>query len=124
MRFLHGKVRARKGQTIRVHFSEPTRILVMTQKNFEKYKNNLTFTYYGGRKEESPYDFAAPMYADWYVVVEKGPYYEPIELTASIELVAEEPKSEVVNDELSPEDALDETSAYSEEEDTENVADD
>ena len=87
MRFLHGKVKAFKGQTIEVSFSRPTRVLVMSQKNFEKYRNNLTFTYYGGQKEESPYNFSAPVSGEWYVVVEKGTYYEPIEIDASFKVV-------------------------------------
>ncbi len=91
MRFLHGKVKARKGQKISVTFSAPTRVLVMTQRNFEKYKNNLTFTYYGGQKEDSPYEFSVPQYGDWYVVVEKGSYHAPEDITASIELISEAP---------------------------------
>lgn len=90
MRFLHGKVKAYKGQTIEITFSEPTRVLVMNQKNFEKYKNNLTFTYYGGMKEDSPYSFKVPVSGEWYVVVEKGTYHEPKDMEANFKVVAPE----------------------------------
>ena len=103
MRFLHGKAKARKGHTIKVNFSEPTRVLIMTEKNFNKYKNNLTFTYYGGHKEESPFEFSAPKDGTWFVVVEKGTYHEPRNVTADIELhapAAPEPKPEISVDSM------------------------
>lgn len=122
MRFLHGKVKARKGQAINVSFSLPTRVLVMTQKNFEKYKNNLTFTYFGGHKEESPYAFNVPNDGQWFVVVEKGSYYEPTDLIASIELVSGQPPQldSPGVDEMLDDAASEETAEVGEEEEEED----
>jgi hypothetical protein len=96
MRFLYGKVKARKGNVIRVTFSESTRILFMVEKEFNRYKNNLTFTYFGGLKDESPFDFVAPKASTWFVVVEKGSYHEPKDIIASISLVSAEPATEAL----------------------------
>ena len=98
MRFLYGKVKARKGNVIRVTFSESTRILFMVEKEFNRYKNNLTFTYFGGLKDESPFDFVAPKASTWFVVVEKGSYHQPKSIQASISLVSAEPVTEALEE--------------------------
>ena len=38
--------------------SKKTRVLILTERDFKRYKNNQTFTYFGGVKEGS-YDFTA-----------------------------------------------------------------
>lgn len=87
MRFLYKQLKANKGNKIRVKFSEPTRVLFMDEKQFNRYKNNQTFTYYGGFQEESPYDFVVPRSTRWYTVVEKGSYHEPKDIEAKVGLV-------------------------------------
>lgn len=82
MRFLHGKMKVNKGGKISVTFSKPTRVLIMTDREFKKYRENITFTYYGGHKE-SPYEFVVPKTDVWHIVVEKGSYNKPEEITAS-----------------------------------------
>lgn len=83
MRFLYQKVRAQKGNKIKISVSQPTRVLVMNNKNYKRYKNNQTFTYFGGEKDGT-YEFTAPLSIDWNVVVEKGTFHSPASVTASI----------------------------------------
>ena len=85
MRYLHGKVKANKGGKIRVKISAPTRVLIMNSKNYKRYSNNQTFTYYGGKKE-GEFEFAVPTAIHWHVVVEKGTYKKPSNITATIEV--------------------------------------
>jgi hypothetical protein len=87
MMFLYKQFKANKGNKIRVKFSAPTRVLFMDEKQFNRYKNNQTFTYFGGHKEDSPYDFVVPRSTRWYTVVEKGSYYEPKDIEAQVGLV-------------------------------------
>ncbi len=82
MRFLHGKMKVNKGGKINVTFSKRTRVLIMTDREFKKYRENISFTYYGGHKE-SPYEFNVPKTDVWHVVVEKGSYNNPEPITAS-----------------------------------------
>lgn len=121
MRFLYGKVKAQVGHIVKVEFSEPTRVLIMTEREFEKYKNNLTFTYYGGQKD-SPYEFTIPKSGTWYVVVEKGSLSKPRDIKASFSVtqpvapvidVREKPAPETPEDE---EPAVEEKSEVEEEE--------
>jgi hypothetical protein len=86
MRYLHGTVKANNEQAIRVHFDQPTRVLFLDDKNYNKYKDGLSFTYYGGHKEDSPVDFKVPYGGKWHVIVEKG-WFNPKDISSSIELV-------------------------------------
>jgi len=54
----------------------------MPDRQFKRYRDNITFTYYGGHKE-SPYEFKVPKTDVWHVVVEKGIDSKPLDLTAS-----------------------------------------
>lgn len=83
MRYLRAKVKAKSGERLTVEFSEPTRVLIMTDNEFKKYKNHNTFTYFGGEKE-SPFEFTIPKSTSWNVVVEKGSYYSPRPITAKV----------------------------------------
>lgn len=85
MRYLHGKIKANKGGKITVTISKKTRVLILSERDFKRYKNNQTFTYFGGVKEGS-YDFTATKSGVWHVVVEKGSYHKPENIKASFSL--------------------------------------
>ena len=86
MRYLHGKVKVNKGGKIAVTISKPTRVLILSEKDFRRYKNNQTFSYFGGAKEDS-YEFEVPKSSVWHVVVEKGTYHKPEEIKARFSVV-------------------------------------
>ena len=83
MRFLHGKLKAFTGEKITVEISTPTRILIMPERHFSKYRENMTFTYFGGQKDGS-YEFVVPKSGTWVVVVEKGTYANPINVDVKV----------------------------------------
>lgn len=83
MRFLHGKVKARKGDVIKISISQPTRILVMTKVQYKRYANNRTFTYFGGQKDGG-YDFSVPKDGYWHIIVEKGSYRSPMNIETTV----------------------------------------
>jgi len=106
MRYLRNTIKAQLGDKLSVHVSKPTRVLIMTDMQFRKYKNNLTFIYFGGHKE-SDYEFEIPKSGNWTVVVEKGSYYKPIDLNVKLsvdraiakpKLSAPKPSTEIVQD--------------------------
>lgn len=82
MRFLHGKKKVNRGGNITVTFSKPTRVLILSHKEFKRYQNGQSFKYFGGHMD-SPYEFTVPSSGEWHVVVEKGSYYSPESITAS-----------------------------------------
>jgi len=88
MRYLHSKLKARRGETLEVTFDQPAKVMVMPAREFKRYKENKTFTYFGGFKEDSPYAVALPRDGEWHTVVELGSYYNPKNIVASVKLVA------------------------------------
>ncbi len=92
MRYLHQEVKTRKGETIKVDLSGKTRVLIMSQRQFKKYQNHSTFTYFGGIKEGS-YEFVSPKDSRWVIVVEKGTRASPLQVTAHVSIVPAEPRA-------------------------------
>jgi hypothetical protein len=88
MKYLHQILKLKKGTHIRVHFSQPSKVLLLTSSNYLLYKNHVTYTYYGGVLEQSPYDFEVPSDGVWHVVVERGGYFNPKNIEASVNILS------------------------------------
>jgi hypothetical protein len=86
MKYLHQIFKAKKGTQIKVHFSEPTKVLLLGDYQYENYKENRTYDYRGGMLEQSPQEFEIPNDGKWHVVVERGSYFNPKNIVASVEV--------------------------------------
>ena len=86
MKYLHRILKAKKGTQIKVHFSEPTRVLLLGDINYKKYVENRTYDYRGGELNQSPHQFEIPTDGLWHVVVEKGGYFNPKNIVANVEV--------------------------------------
>lgn len=92
MRFLHGKLKAFTGEKIKVKISMPTRVLIMPERQFNKYRENMTYTYFGGQKD-GEYEFSVPKSGTWVIVVEKGTYANPLDIEVNVSKEAAVPKA-------------------------------
>lgn len=86
MKYLHQTLKAKKGTQIKVHFSQPSKVLLLGDYQYKNYKENRTYDYRGGRLEESPQMFEIPNDGLWHVVVEKGSYFHPTDVVATVEV--------------------------------------
>jgi hypothetical protein len=86
MKFLHKTFEAKKKEIIEVEIDTATKVKFMTGRELKAYKMGKTYSYYGGRFEESPVRFVVPFDSMWNVVVEKGTYNAPITVKASCTL--------------------------------------
>ncbi|AKI00290.1 diguanylate cyclase (GGDEF) domain-containing protein [Hoeflea sp. IMCC20628] len=59
------------GTVVEVVLSCINNIRLMDQANFQRYSENKTFQFIGGRTEKSPARFTVPRTANWHVVVDK-----------------------------------------------------
>ncbi len=87
MLFLHGILKGKKGFTVKVDFSHPTKIKLIKDKEFRNYKLNKPYHFYGGFFEQSPAYIPFPSSGVWHVVVEKGSLKNPLPVTAKIEVI-------------------------------------
>lgn len=87
MKFLYQIFTAKRGQKVKVNFSQPTSVKLFKDKQFDKYKKCRTNTYRGGKYEDSPAVFEIPSDGKWIVVIEKGTHYNPIDIEGSVELL-------------------------------------
>ncbi len=88
MKYLHRVFKAKKGTHVVVHISEPTRVLLIGDYQYKQYKEHKTFNYRGGLVEGKSQEFDIPNDGLWHVVIEKGSYYNPLPVTASVEIHA------------------------------------
>ena len=87
MRYLRSSFYAKKGQAVKVTFDQPAKILLLSDRNFKKYKNNSgTITYQGGFVEESPLVLEIESAGTWHVIIELG-WYDKKDIAASVDLM-------------------------------------
>jgi hypothetical protein len=87
MKYLHRVFSAKKGYHVVVHFSEPTRVMLISDMEYKNYKEHFTYRYRGGDFSESPHEFEIPNDGTWHVVIEKGSYYNPRPISGSVEII-------------------------------------
>lgn len=88
MKYLHQILKLEKGVCVKVHFNRPAKVMLMNDRNFLRYQSHTTHTYWGGNMDESPYEFTVPYAGIWHVVVEKGGYFSPLDLQASVTITS------------------------------------
>lgn len=86
MKYLHRVFKAKKGTHVVVQISEPTRVLLIGDYQYKQYKEHKTFSYRGGMVEGNTQEFTIPNDGLWHVVIEKGGYFDPRPIKASVEI--------------------------------------
>jgi len=87
MKYLHRVFKAKKGTHVVVNISQPARVLLLGDYHYRQYKDHKTYSYRGGMIEGSKEEFTVPNDGLWHVVIEKGSYYNPMEITASVDII-------------------------------------
>jgi hypothetical protein len=87
MKFLKQAVKVKRGSRVKVNFSKPSTVFLMTEVNFKKYKDGSSFKRIGGAYEKSPVEFIAPYDGTWYAIIEKGSHFKPSNVTGSVEVL-------------------------------------
>jgi len=87
MKYLHRVFKAKKGTRVVVNISQPARVLLLGDYNYRQYKEHKTYTYRGGMVEGKQEEFTVPNDGLWHVVVEKGSFYNPMEITAHVDVI-------------------------------------
>lgn len=88
MKYLHQILKLKKGAHIKVHFNQSCKILILTRLNYNLYKDHITHNYYGGIFEKSPFEFEIPSNGEWHIVIERGSYFEPKNIVASVTILS------------------------------------
>ena len=91
MKFLHKPIKAKAGDTIKVEFSRPTRVLLIYAGQFGRYKKGKTYEYRGGNSDQSPVEFNVPFEGIWHAVIEKGSFRNPLQVTGNAHLIKRKP---------------------------------
>lgn len=87
MKYLHKQLKAGRNCIVVVNFDHPAKVMLLKDSEYRKYKDGQTYNYRGGFAENSPVKFVLPEGATWHVVVEKGSYFNPISIHASVQVL-------------------------------------
>lgn len=98
MKILQKPLSAKCRQIVKVNFSKPTKVKLLSHENFEKYKKGKTHQYRGGFYEASPVEFEIPYDGVWHAVIEKGSFNNPLEVTGTVDLL--QPRLDSLNGNL------------------------
>jgi hypothetical protein len=86
MKYLHRILKVKKGTHVKVHFSQPAKVLLLGDFHYRNYKDHKTFNYRGGDLQQSPHQFTIPSDGLWHIIVERGSYYQPKNIVAAVEV--------------------------------------
>lgn len=92
MRYLYKQYRLKKGQTIKVYFNKATKIRLLDSREFNNFKKDKNYKYYGGFFEKSPAELKVPNDGTWTLIIEKGTYLHPVDIKGKIEIFPAPPK--------------------------------
>ena len=87
MRFLYKKFQGKRKEILRVEMDAKTKVKFMTAQEFKLYEKGKTHRYYGGTFDPGEVFFVLPFDSVWHAVVERGSYFNPMQLQASCSLL-------------------------------------
>lgn len=86
MKILSKSFHGKRKEVVTVHVDRPAYVKFFTPDQYHKYKGGRSHRYWGGHYEEMPAEFEVPCKGEYFAVVEKGTYNNPIELEARVEI--------------------------------------
>lgn len=87
MKYLHKQVKAGRNCVVLVTFDKPSKVMLLKDSDYRKYKGGKTYNYRGGFAENSPVKFILPEGATWHIIIEKGSYFNPTEINATVQVL-------------------------------------
>jgi hypothetical protein len=72
MNYLHQELTAGPEDRVEVTLDAQANVMLLDDTNFDRYRRNQAFQYYGGHAEKSPFVLVPPSRGRWHVVVDLG----------------------------------------------------
>ena len=82
MSHLHYEIDAGPEQVVEVTLDKQANVLLLDAENYEKYKSNQTYQYFGGLATSSPCRLRPPSQGHWHIAVDLGG--QPGEVNVSV----------------------------------------
>ena len=73
MNFIHSREYLSGGDTVVVKVSHKCNVKLMTDREFDKYKNGFKHEFVGGFYTKSPIELTVPHVGNWNVAIDLGP---------------------------------------------------
>jgi len=86
-KFLVSELRLDRGDIVEFNLKgNAANVMLMDKRNYDRYKKEESFEYYGGHTKKSPAHIGCPKSGKWYAIVDLGGY--PGEVKASISVIS------------------------------------
>jgi hypothetical protein len=85
MNYLHSEYDLEAGDVVVVDLNNQANVMLMDGANYDAYRNNRNYRYYGGFAEKAPARIGVPRKGHWYVVVNLGGYAGSVSARVHIE---------------------------------------
>ncbi len=93
MKILTQKLKVKRGHRVKVHFDKATKVWFMPKSSFFKYRDGVKrYRTMGGDFNPPEAEFTVSFDGDWYVVVERGSHFNPVDINARVEVLPPEIK--------------------------------
>lgn len=87
MKYLHKEIKTGRNTVVLVDFDHSTQIKLLKDSEYRKYQAGKTYNYRGGFADHSPIKFIIPEGGTWHIIVERGGYFNPPAINASVQVL-------------------------------------
>jgi hypothetical protein len=84
MKHLHYHVTMQRGDTVIVSLDKQANVLLMDKINYNNYRAQRQYKYFGGLAKTSPIRISAPSTGEWNVVIDLGGYEGTVRASVKI----------------------------------------
>jgi hypothetical protein len=72
MNHLHKQLELTELDVLKVHLTNPAQVMLMDDENYERYRAEQEYDYYGSLVKRSPFAMRAPHSGSWHLVIEQA----------------------------------------------------
>ena len=84
MNFLHYDLNLNSGDVVEVTLDRQVNVRLLTDANYDAYRQGRQHSYFGGLAKESPIRIAAPHSGSWHVVVDLGGFAGTVRASVNV----------------------------------------
>jgi hypothetical protein len=87
MNHLHKYLTLSQNDMLKIHLSNPAQVMLLDDKNYSLYKDEMEYDYYGKLVKRSPFIIKAPHVGDWHLVIEQADSRQ--DLSVNVQIISE-----------------------------------
>jgi hypothetical protein len=87
MNHLHKYLALNQRDVLKIHLSNPAQVMLLDDKNYSLYKDEMEYDFYGKLAKRSPFIIKAPHAGNWHLVIEQADSGQ--DLSVNVQIISE-----------------------------------